>query len=149
MVSINCVDKKVTIHYIPFIMKCSETFSYIKPLAPGRSGFNFKSAIFNLVLLNGIFRSSYDNALRWMSWDLSEDNSTLVQIMAWWGQATNHYLSQCWPRSLSPYGVTRPQWVKLSRRVNTEENNQRVKSTNFSFTINQRTINENNRLQNS
>ena len=33
--------------------------------------------------------------------------------MAWCRQATSHYLSQCWPRSLSPYGVTRPQWVKL------------------------------------
>ena len=32
--------------------------------------------------------------------------------MAWWRRATSHYLSQCWPRSLSPYGVTRPQqWV--------------------------------------
>ena len=27
-------------------------------------------------------------------------------------QATSRYLSQCWPRSVSPYGVTRPQWVK-------------------------------------
>ena len=26
-------------------------------------------------------------------------------------QAPSHYLSQCWPRSLSPYDVTRPQWV--------------------------------------
>ena len=26
-------------------------------------------------------------------------------------QATSHYLSQCWPRCLSPYDVTRPQWV--------------------------------------
>ena len=25
-----------------------------------------------------------------------------------------HYLSQCWPRSLSPYGVTSPQWVNSS-----------------------------------
>ena len=32
--------------------------------------------------------------------------------MAWCHQATSHYLSQCWPRSLSPYDVTRPQWVK-------------------------------------
>ena len=32
--------------------------------------------------------------------------------MAWCCQATSHYLSQCWPRSLSSYGVTRPQWVK-------------------------------------
>ena len=32
--------------------------------------------------------------------------------MAWCRQATSHYLNQCWPRSLPPYGVTRPQWVK-------------------------------------
>ena len=31
--------------------------------------------------------------------------------MAWCRQATNHCLNQCWPRSLPPYGVTRPQWV--------------------------------------
>ena len=31
--------------------------------------------------------------------------------MAWCHQATSHYLSQCWPRLLSPYGVTRPQWT--------------------------------------
>ena len=37
--------------------------------------------------------------------------STLVQVMVWCRQATNHYLSQCWPRFLSPYDVTRPQWV--------------------------------------
>ena len=27
--------------------------------------------------------------------------------MTWCRQATSHYLSQCWPRSMSPYGVTR------------------------------------------
>ena len=43
--------------------------------------------------------------------DLTDDKSTLVQVMAWCRQATSHYLSQCWPSSLSPYGVTRPQWV--------------------------------------
>ena len=47
-----------------------------------------------------------------MSLDFTDDQSTLVQVMAWYRQATSHYLSQCWPRSLSPYGVTRPQWVK-------------------------------------
>ena len=31
--------------------------------------------------------------------------------MAWCHQATSHYLNQCWPRSLTPYSVTRPQWV--------------------------------------
>ena len=33
-------------------------------------------------------------------------------VMAGCNQATSHYLSQCWPRSLSPHGVTRPQWIK-------------------------------------
>ena len=49
-----------------------------------------------------------------MSLDLTDNKSTLVQVMAWCPQATSLYLSQCWPRSLSPYGVTRPQWVKFS-----------------------------------
>ena len=31
--------------------------------------------------------------------------------MAWCHQAASHYLSQCWPRSLSPYGVISPQSV--------------------------------------
>ena len=39
------------------------------------------------------------------------DQSTLVQVMAWCRQATSHYLSQFWPTSLLPYGLTRPQWV--------------------------------------
>ena len=31
--------------------------------------------------------------------------------MAWCHLAPSHYLSQCWPRSMLPYGGTRPQWV--------------------------------------
>ena len=54
---------------------------------------------------------SCEIALKWMPLDLTDDKSTLVQVMAWCHQAPSHYLSQCWPRSLSPYGVTRPQWV--------------------------------------
>ena len=45
--------------------------------------------------------------------DLTDDKSTLVQVMAWCRKATSHYLSQCWPRSLSPNGITRPQWVNF------------------------------------
>ena len=44
---------------------------------------------------------------------LTDDKSKSVQVMAWCCQATSHYLSQCWPRSMLPYGITRPQWVKL------------------------------------
>ena len=87
---------------------------FFNSLAPGRPRCHFKTAIFNLVLLIGIFTSSKDNALRWMPRDLTDDKSTLVQVMAWCRQATSHYLSQCWPSYMSPYGVTRPQWVNRS-----------------------------------
>ena len=46
-----------------------------------------------------------------MPLDRTDDKSTLVQVMAWCHQATSHYLNQCWPRFMSPCGVTRPQWV--------------------------------------
>ena len=28
--------------------------------------------------------------------------------------APSHYMSQCWPRPMSPYGVIRPRWVLIS-----------------------------------
>ena len=46
-------------------------------------------------------------SLRWMSLDLADDKSTLVQIMAWCCQAASH----CRLIYMSSYGVTRPQWV--------------------------------------
>ena len=42
-----------------------------------------------------IFKSSHDNVLRWMPQDLTDDKSTLVQVMALCRQATGHYLNQC------------------------------------------------------
>ena len=84
----------------------------VNSLAPGRFQFNFRKVIFKLTLVNGGWGISCQIALRWMPEDLPDDKSTLVQVMAWCRQATSHYLSQCWPRSVSPNGVTWPQWVK-------------------------------------
>ena len=50
---------------------------------------------------------------------LIDDKSTLVEIMAWCCVAAGHYLNQWWPRSMIPYGVTKPQWVKLIGYDNT------------------------------
>ena len=46
-------------------------------------------------------------------WECPQLNakSTLVEVMAWYRQATIHYLSPCWPRSLLPYDIIRPQWI--------------------------------------
>ena len=35
----------------------------------------------------------------------------VLQKMAWYHQATGHYLGHCWPGSKSPYGVITPNWV--------------------------------------
>ena len=53
-----------------------------------------------------------------MSLDLTDDMSTLVvstlaQVMACFLMAPRHYLSQCWLKSISPYGVT--EWVNSLR----------------------------------
>ena len=45
-------------------------------------------------------------ALRWMPYNLTNEKSTLIQVMAWCHQATSHYLNQCGPRSLMPYWAT-------------------------------------------
>ena len=87
---------------------------WVNSLAPGKFEWNFRYLIFWIITGIDVWGTSCELALRWMSLDLTDDKSTLVQVMAWCRQATSHYLSQCWPRFLSPYGITRPQWVKFT-----------------------------------
>ena len=84
----------------------------VNSLAPGEFEWNFRYVIFKQVLVIDGWGISCEIALMWMLLDFTDDQLTLVQVMAWCRQATSHYLSQCWLRSMSPYGLTRPQWVK-------------------------------------
>ena len=59
----------------------------------------------------------FDDVIMWCHKTFTDDKSTLVQVMAWCRQATSHYLSHCCPRSLLPYGITRPQWVKINTKT--------------------------------
>ena len=69
-------------------------------------------------MINGL-RLSYEIAVRWISLDLYDSNkSILVQVMVWCRQATSHHLNQCWPGSMTPYVITRPQWVKFIYTTN-------------------------------
>ena len=89
----------------------------VNSLAPGRFKINFRWGIFQLILVVNGWGISCETTLIWVSLDHTYDKSTLVQVMAWCRQATSHYLNQCWPRSPTPYGVTRPQWVNTWRRL--------------------------------
>ena len=61
--------------------------------------------IFKLILHNAFAFSK--KSLPCNATEPSDDKSTLVYVMDWCGQATNHCLSKCWPRFVSPYGVPR------------------------------------------
>ena len=100
------LDKDVKHKYIQW---CTATI--VNSLVPGRFQFNFRKVILKLTLVNGSWGVTYEIALRWTPQDLTDDKSTLVQVMAWCCQAISHYLSQCWPKSMSPNDDTRPQWV--------------------------------------
>ena len=100
----------MTIPLLYFITK-------INSLAPGRCGKNFKNIIFKTVIWSSSWSTRYEIVRKWMSKNLTNEKSTLLQVMAWCHQATSHYLSQRWPRSMLPYGITRPQWVKTTTQI--------------------------------
>ena len=83
-------------------------------LAPG--GYDYSLKLVNFKLISMIIFAVF--SVKLVSYECHKTSliikSTLVQVMAWC-QATSHYLSQCWPRSLSPYDITRPQWFGTSR----------------------------------
>ena len=70
----------------------------------GRLKWNFRYIIFWLILVTDGWGVSCEIAIRWISMNLTGVKSALPQ-------ATSHYLSQCWPSSMTPYGIDRPQWV--------------------------------------
>ena len=81
----------------------------INSLAPGWFKWKLRQVIFKLIsVINGwgIFCEIIPRRM-WL--DFTDDKSTLVQVMAWCHQATSHYLRQCWPSSMSPYSIIRPQ----------------------------------------
>ena len=94
----------------------------LNSLAPGRIEQKFREVIFKPIQVTDGWDISCKIAFRWMPLNLTDDKSILVQVMAWCRQATSHYLSQCWPRSMLPYGVTRPQWVKCAQHWLSREN---------------------------
>ena len=74
-------------------------------------------------MVSGIYNSNFKTHYRSRSiallWNCPQVNvtgtfdgkSTLAQAMAWSQQETSHYLSQCWPRFMLPYDITKPKWV--------------------------------------
>ena len=71
-------------------------------------------AVRPICVQDSIFKMSSESPVHCWSVNIGSgnDQSTLLQVMAWCHQATSHYLNQCCPRSLSPYDITRSHRVK-------------------------------------
>ena len=87
---------------------------HVNSLAPGKLAWNFRQVIFKQILVFNGWGIPCEIALIWKSLDFTDDQSTLVQVMAWCHPAASHNLSQCWHGFLLPYCVTLPQWVNIS-----------------------------------
>ena len=83
------------------------------PLTSKSFGCHLKSFISKLISLTDILSMLSEIALTWMPQDLTGDWLKLVQVMAWYHQATSHYLNQPWPNSMTPYVITIPQYIYL------------------------------------
>ena len=85
-------------------------FCQLNSLFPGIIKNYFKGGFLNSFCID-VLIISYEIALKGMPQNPFDDMPTLVQVMAWCRQATSHDLNHRWPRTMSPCGVTRPQWV--------------------------------------
>ena len=78
---------------------------HVNSLAPGKFGWNFRNVISKKILGIHGWGISCEIALIWMSLNFTDDQSTLVQVIAWWRLAASHYLSQCWRHMASQISV--------------------------------------------
>ena len=96
-------------HHLPDInlcgiISCSVMLSVCPVLPQSRAipwefEWNFIYVISIWILRIDGWGISCEIALIWMSLDFTDDQSTLVQVMAWCHQATSHFFKQCLPRS--------------------------------------------------
>ena len=64
----------------------------LNSLAPGKFELNFRYLILQIISVIDGWGISCELALRGMPLDLTDDKSTLVQVIVWCRQATSHYL---------------------------------------------------------
>ena len=99
--------------FIPMMVRlllhiCVTGPQWVNSLAPLRCSYNLKSPTVISKLKPRVDILSISDQL---PSGKCHKTSALVQIMDWCHHATSHYLNQCWPSSITPHGITRPQCV--------------------------------------
>ena len=65
----------------------------------------------SLAFVQGIHRRPMNFSHKWL---VTRKNFPFDDVIMC-RQATNHYLNQCWPSFITPYGVTKPRRVDVTR----------------------------------
>ena len=102
-------------------------------LTLGGCGSNFQSMILKLIIQNRSISTRCEIALTRIPQNLTDQSSGPGNGL--FRPATSHYWSQCWPRCMFPYVVTRSVWAvsslsSLNHTHKDRERNHRHKSPN-------------------
>ena len=84
-----------------------------KLLALVRYSCNFKSMVLKFIIQNSNFGYHYRIALGHMPQNQLNAKVRCLRVTDWYHYTTNHYVRRCWPTYMSPYGVNRPQGVRI------------------------------------
>ena len=77
---------------------------------PEEYGDNFKCVISQQsIIISIVSISSEMSPKRIPQLDFIYHKSTLAKVMTWCRRATSHWFNHCWPRFISPNGITRRQ----------------------------------------
>ena len=107
MVEVNFILASITTHETERWNLCCLLYS----LTCDRCESNITNVFFQTHFMTKCFEHILGN---WDPQNPIDGKSTLVQVMACCHQATNHYLSHCWPRNLLPYDVTTMSQINLT-----------------------------------
>ena len=102
----------VSSHYLFMLQRAYEWLqTKVFEMSPGRRGGNLKNVIMEHMLWIKFMSTPWE--IVWMPQNTFDDMSTLIQVMAWCRQTTNHCLRQCWLKFMSPYGVTESAQISV------------------------------------
>ena len=101
------------IHLRAISHKIPQSFrsQWVNSLSAERFGCGIRCVDFKHYFSIDIVNIQVNIAREWMPKKTIDHKSMLAQVMAWCCQAPSHYPSQYWASYMSPYGITRSQWV--------------------------------------
>ena len=98
-----------------FALICTPTNDWVNNREAGDLRYHhahYDVTVMSIILKVYLFKTLLRTYILSTSYDITHDKTTLSQVLAWHHYAASHSFNLCWPTTVSPYGIHRPQWVK-------------------------------------